>query len=124
MRPLIENIEALVLGDDAGALVSFTGRVRNHRHRVTHLDYEAYGPTATKTLLAIKMMKDSFPGVRIALQHRLGRLEIGEVASSCCGIGPPCSCFLHVRHYRPFESRCAHLQRSRGDGSVWVRLGR
>ena len=78
-----EQIEALVLGDDTGALVSFTGRVRNHtqEHRVTHLDYEAYGPMATKTLQAIRdEVKDSFPGVRIALQHRLGRLEIGEVA--------------------------------------------
>jgi len=124
-----ERIESCVLGDDAGALVCFTGRVRNHTgaHAVMHLDYEAYGSMAIKTLTAIRVsVEEAFPEVRIALQHRLGRLGIGEVAVFIAVASPH-----RAAAFEACQSLIDRLKKdvpifkkeSRGDGSIWVGLG-
>src|SRR6476469_10962995 len=48
-------VEAVVADDAAGAIVTFTGAVRNHARgqRVVALDYEAYPPAAEKMLAQI-----------------------------------------------------------------------
>jgi molybdopterin synthase catalytic subunit len=68
----------------SGALVIFEGRVRNHHHdkEVTALDYSAH-PTLTvpegEKLIAETLAK--FPDVeRIAASHRIGLLQVGEIA--------------------------------------------
>ncbi len=64
-----------------GAVVTFLGLVRDHNEgrRVTHLVYEAYEPLAVKTLTRIvEEAEDRWKNMRLAIHHRIGRLEIGE----------------------------------------------
>lgn len=74
------NVEALVEADDAGAIVTFTGTVRNHARgrAVIALDYEAYAPAAEKQLGVIGVeIVERWPGMRVAIHHRTGYLEPG-----------------------------------------------
>ncbi len=63
-----------------GAVVTFSGNVRdNARGReVLHLEYEAYAPLAEKQLARLIADAETRWRVKCAVQHRLGRLEIGE----------------------------------------------
>jgi molybdopterin synthase catalytic subunit len=78
-----ERLIALVGGDGDGAIVTFAGLVRNHnqgRH-VTFLEYEAYEPLAVRALGRIVEEAHGFwPDVRVAVHHRIGRLDIGEAS--------------------------------------------
>lgn len=66
-----------------GAIVSFDGFVRNESHgRATlHLEYEAYESMALAKMKEIgAQVHERFAIHRVALVHRLGRLEIGETS--------------------------------------------
>jgi molybdopterin synthase catalytic subunit len=69
--------------DGCGAVVTFLGTVRDLTgDRVTvALDYEAYPGMAEKKLAEIEAdTRARWPVGDIALIHRLGRLEVGEVS--------------------------------------------
>ena len=63
-----------------GAVVTFSGNVRdNARGReVLYLEYEAYAPLAETQLAKLIDEAEKRWDVKCAVQHRLGRLEIGE----------------------------------------------
>jgi molybdopterin synthase catalytic subunit len=63
-----------------GAVVTFTGNVRDNarERRVLYLEYEAYAPLAERQMRALGDQAETRWGVRCAIMHRLGRLEIGE----------------------------------------------
>jgi molybdopterin synthase catalytic subunit len=66
-----------------GAIVTFDGCVRNQSHgrRTLYLDYEAYESMAlTKMREIAAELHAKFPIDRVAVAHRLGRLEIGETS--------------------------------------------
>jgi molybdopterin synthase catalytic subunit len=66
-----------------GAVVIFEGIVRDHsgRRKTLYLEYEAYEPMAIRKMEEIvREAKQKFPVSRIAMIHRLGRLEIGETS--------------------------------------------
>jgi MoaE-MoaD fusion protein len=66
-----------------GAIVTFDGCVRNQSHgRPTlYLDYEAYESMALAKMNEIAAEAHAkFPIDRLAIAHRLGRLEIGETS--------------------------------------------
>jgi molybdopterin synthase catalytic subunit len=66
-----------------GAVVTFLGLVRNHNigRRVRYLEYEAYEPLTLKTFdLIAGEARSRWHGVRVALHHRVGRLEVGEAS--------------------------------------------
>jgi MoaE-MoaD fusion protein len=66
-----------------GAIVTFDGCVRNQSHgRPTlYLDYEAYESMAVAKMREIAAeVHAKFPIDRVAIAHRLGRLEIGETS--------------------------------------------
>jgi len=70
-------------GPDAGGIVSFVGNVRNHArgHTIEHLEYEVYPEMAEREMEKIAdEASDQWPGTRVAIAHRVGRLEIGEAA--------------------------------------------
>jgi molybdopterin converting factor subunit 1 len=80
--PVAEIVAGLKAPED-GALVVFEGIVRNHSagRRTLYLDYEAYEPMALSKLSEIgEIMRAQFPVNRLALVHRLGRLDIGETS--------------------------------------------
>jgi MoaE-MoaD fusion protein len=66
-----------------GAVVTFDGCVRNHSHgrRTLYLEYEAYESMALGKMREIaEQLHERFPIDRVAMAHRLGRLEIGETS--------------------------------------------
>jgi molybdopterin synthase catalytic subunit len=76
---LIQHVRT---GDD-GAVVTFDGCVRNNSHgrRTLYLDYEAYESMALSKIREIgAQIHQKFPIDRVAITHRLGRLEIGETS--------------------------------------------
>lgn len=80
-------IEAMVAADDAGALVTFTGTVRNHARgmQVLSLEYEAYPAAAEKMLAQVGAeVQERWPGVRIAIAHRYGHLYPGDASVVIC----------------------------------------
>jgi molybdopterin synthase catalytic subunit len=74
-------IEAFVLDDANGALVTFRGIVRNHDHgdAVSALEYEAH-PDAVQFLEQCCAKVAASSGLRVAAAHRTGSLEIGDTA--------------------------------------------
>jgi MoaE-MoaD fusion protein len=67
----------------AGAVASFLGTVRspNKGRRVLYLEYEAYEPLAVRVFERIRSeMAAEWPDVVLALHHRIGRLEPGDVS--------------------------------------------
>jgi molybdopterin synthase catalytic subunit len=66
-----------------GAIVTFDGCVRNQSHgrRTLYLDYEAYESMALAKMREIAAEAHAkFSIDRVAITHRLGRLEIGETS--------------------------------------------
>jgi len=78
-----DSLVTLVDAEGDGAVVTFAGLVRNHNQgrRVQFLEYEAYEPLAVRALQRIvDEALDLWPRTRVAVHHRLGRLEIGEAS--------------------------------------------
>jgi molybdopterin synthase catalytic subunit len=115
----------LLRGED-GALVDFEGVVRNNtKGRATKfLDYECYEPMAIKMMAEIgRDIAGAFAIGRIAMVHRLGRLEIGEASVAIVVTAP---------HRKPaFEAALEGINRLKrivpiwkkehfADGEVWV----
>ena len=76
-REIIESLKAL----EDGAVVVFDGFVRNNSkgRRTLYLEYEAYEPMARAQLCRIAAeIRAKFAIHRLAIVHRLGRVEIGE----------------------------------------------
>lgn len=83
-EPLNPQLYAdLVLRPEAGAVTVFTGHVREWTKgiRTVYLAYEAYVPMAEKKLAEIgEEILAKWPETRVAIAHRIGKLEIGDVA--------------------------------------------
>ena len=72
-----------VEGPDAGGVVTFVGRVRDQArgHVIEHLVYEAYPAMAEREMEKIAdEAAERWPGTRVAIANRVGRLEIGDAA--------------------------------------------
>ena len=80
---------ARVADDGNGAETLFVGVVRNLHQgkRVVGITYDCFRPLARKVLAEIAAEAvERWPGVRAAVVHRVGRLEVGE-ASVVIAIG-------------------------------------
>ncbi|MGA2299754.1 MAG: molybdenum cofactor biosynthesis protein MoaE [Candidatus Acidiferrum sp.] len=76
---LVRHVRA---GQD-GAIVTFDGFVRNESHgRATkYLEYEAYEPMALAKMREIgAQIHERYAIHRVAMVHRLGRMDIGETS--------------------------------------------
>ena len=76
-------VAAAVTGSGDGAVCTFVGLVRdrNAGRRVLWLDYEAFAPLALKAFDQIATeARTSWPGARLAVHHRTGRVAIGEAS--------------------------------------------
>jgi molybdopterin synthase catalytic subunit len=90
LEPLVATIAEQSDGVD-GAVVTFLGLVRNHNQgrRVRYLEYGAYEPLALKAFARIDdEVRLRWPGMRMALHHRTGRLEIGEASVAIVTASP------------------------------------
>lgn len=76
---VIESVQA----HEAGAVNAFVGTVRQHtnRRRVLRLEFEAYETMALREMQKLaEEVKQRWSVAQIAIHHRLGTLNIGEVA--------------------------------------------
>ena len=120
------GLAARLLRGQDGAVVAFEGVVRNNSRgrRTLWLDYECYEPMALKRMSEIgsEIARTREIG-RVAIVHRLGRLEIGETSVAVVVTAP---------HRRPaFEAALEGIDRLKRtvpiwkkehfeDGEVWV----
>lgn len=85
-RPLpLDALHAWAVVPGAGAVVAFTGVVRDHaegREGVVGLTYEAYGEPAQRVLVEIVAeLRRRWPDLaRVAILHRVGELARSEAA--------------------------------------------
>jgi MoaE-MoaD fusion protein len=118
-----------VAGPAHGAIVSFTGTVRgdSHGRQVQRLEYEAYAAMALTQLQAIATaVEERWPGVRVAIHHRVGVLQVGDEAVVIAAAAP------HRREaFRACEEAIELLKKDVPiwkkeifeDGAQWVGLG-
>jgi molybdopterin converting factor subunit 1 len=69
--------------DESGAVALFCGVVRNNNRgrRVLHLEYEAYPSMAEKKMREIAdEIRSRWQISDVAIQHRVGRMEVGETS--------------------------------------------
>jgi molybdopterin synthase catalytic subunit len=94
---------ALVAHDSAGAVVTFAGVVRDHDggRTVRELEYSAH-PSAADVLMTVaaELAKRSDQVRGLAVSHRVGRLEVGDVALACA---------VSADHRREAFAVCAEL---------------
>jgi len=93
LERLAEALAADTAGQSGadGAVVTFLGLVRNHNlgRRVRYLEYEAYEPLALKAFERIAAeIAERWPAARVALHHRVGKLEIGEASVAIAARSP------------------------------------
>jgi molybdopterin synthase catalytic subunit len=115
-----------ILRGEDGALVNFEGVVRNNtKGRSTlFLDYECYEPMAVKVMAGIgREIAATYAIGRIAMIHRLGRMQVGETSVAVIVTAP---------HRKPaFEAALEGINRLKkivpiwkkehfADGEVWV----
>jgi molybdopterin synthase catalytic subunit/molybdopterin converting factor small subunit len=79
----LEAVLAEVADEQAGALATFEGTVRRQSRgrEVIALEYEAYGGMAEKVMAEIADgVKTRYELCEVAVAHRVGRCEVGEVS--------------------------------------------
>ncbi|RDW15407.1 molybdenum cofactor biosynthesis protein MoaE [Oceanobacillus chungangensis] len=68
---------------EAGAITTFIGTVREWTRgkQTIYLEYQAYIPMAVKMLAKIgEEIGEKWPDTKIGITHRIGRLDISEIA--------------------------------------------
>jgi molybdopterin synthase catalytic subunit len=112
--------------DGDGGISLFVGVVRDNAdgRSVTAMEYEAYEPMAEKEMARIEAdLAVRFPGVRLVMRHRIGRLLVGEVAVVVAAAAPHreeafAACRAGIEE---IKARVPVWKREWGtDGSVWV----
>lgn len=123
------EVEDAVRHPGAGAVVSFLGTVRDHTgpHDVEALEYEAYAEMAEKYLRQVGAeVGERWPGARLAIVHRTGRLEPGEPSVAISVASPHRADAFDACRYtieRLKQDVPIWKKEVRGDGSVWVGVG-
>ncbi|MDX8044744.1 molybdenum cofactor biosynthesis protein MoaE [Gracilibacillus sp. S3-1-1] len=79
VEALIKKVESR----NAGAITTFIGTVREltGEKKTVYLEYQAYVPMAEKMLAQIgKEINDKWENTKVAITHRIGSLDITEIA--------------------------------------------
>jgi molybdopterin synthase catalytic subunit len=86
----VDEVRAAVADPGAGGIALFAGAVRDEDHdqRVTGLSYSAH-PTAEAELTRVaEQIAQKFPVTAVAAVHRIGDLDIGDLAVVAGVSGP------------------------------------
>ena len=125
----LDRCLAAVRGPGMGGIVTFTGMVRLHSRGTTidHLEYEAYAAMALKVMTELcDEIERELPGTRLAVEHRVGRLAIGDVAVVIAAAAPHrAEAFAACRAMIDrLKDRVPIWKKEVGvDGAEWVGLG-
>ncbi|MEH6931209.1 molybdopterin synthase catalytic subunit MoaE [Bacillus sp. JJ783] len=79
----IEEVVKKVVRRECGAVTTFIGTVREFTkgRRTLYLEYVAYKTMAEKMLQKIgSEVKEKWPGTHVAITHRIGTLQISDIA--------------------------------------------
>ncbi|MFF0457216.1 molybdenum cofactor biosynthesis protein MoaE [Nocardia africana] len=109
-----EEVERAVTGPEHGAVVVFTGKVRNHDggQPVSALEYSAH-PEAEKFLTRVCAEVGTSAGLPVAAVHRVGALTVGDLAIAVAVAAP---------HRREAFATCAELvDRIKHEVPIWKR---
>ncbi len=91
-RPLdVAEVVARVAGPGMGGVVTFVGAVRDRARgrTIRHLEYEAYAEMAEREMEKIAdEAARRWPGASVAIAHRSGHLEVGEIAVAVAAAAP------------------------------------
>lgn len=74
-----------------GALCVFVGVVRNESEgrKTAEIEYEAYGEMAESEIARLALaLEQEWPTVRVRMQHRVGRLRVGEASVAIVATSP------------------------------------
>ena len=124
----VPAIEATVSGPQNGALLTFVGVARCTPafgvRPVVGLDYEAYAPMALAELLRIHTeLCARWPGLRLAMVHRIGALTLGEPVVVVC-VGTPHRALAYDASRAAIEELKARVpiwkKEIYADGSAWT----
>ena len=125
-REALDLTSLLGAQDRDGAVCLFVGVVRDHNagRRVRHLEYEAYEEMALAQLAEIEgEVRRRWPVSEVRLEHRLGRLEIGE-ASVAVAVSCPhrAEAFAACRHAIDTLKQRVPIWKKEfyADGSAWI----
>lgn len=125
----LDRCIAAVSGPGMGGIVTFVGMVRRHSRGtlVDHLEYEAYGPMAVREMVRLcDEIEAEIAGVKLAVEHRVGRLAIGDVAVAIAAAAPHrAEAFTACRAMIDrLKDRVPIWKKEVGeDGAEWVGLG-
>jgi MoaE-MoaD fusion protein len=125
----LDRCIAAVSGPGMGGIVTFTGMVRRHSRGTTvdHLEYEAYGTMAVREMTRLcDEIEAEVAGTKLAVEHRTGRLEIGEIAVVIAAAAPHrAEAFTACRAMIDrLKDRVPIWKKEVGeDGAEWVGLG-
>ncbi len=129
-QPLsLDRCIAAVTGPDVGGIVAFTGLVRRRSRGVTveKLDYEAYGTMAVREMTRLcDEIESEIAGTRLAVEHRVGTLAIGDLAVVIAAAAPHrAEAFTACRAMIDrLKDRVPIWKKEYGeDGTTWVGLG-
>jgi molybdopterin synthase catalytic subunit len=125
----LDEVVSAVTSEEHGGVVTFTGVVRRQSRgkRILRLEYEAYRPMAERKLAEIAgQIEGEMAGVRVAIVHRVGTLQVGELAVVIAASAP--------HRAQAFEACRAAIDRLKEsvpiwkkeiaeDGEEWIGLG-
>lgn len=127
--PSLDRVVRAVSGAERGGVVTFTGMVRRQSQgrEVVRLEYEAYVEMAEKVLVELcEEIEAEIPGSRLAVEHRQGILEVGDVAVALAAAAPHrAEAFQACRALIDrLKERAPIWKKEVGpDGEAWVGLG-
>jgi molybdopterin synthase catalytic subunit len=112
-----------------GGIVTFTGQVRRHSRgkEVERLEYEAYADMAEKVFRELcEQIEAEHSGVRLAVEHRTGTLQVGDIAVVIAAAAPHrAEAFAACRAMidRLKETAPIWKKEVSPDGQEWIGLG-
>ncbi len=125
----LDRCVAAVSGPGMGGIVTFTGMVRRHSRGIVvdRLEYEAYAPMAVREMTRLcDEIEAEIAGTKLAVEHRVGRLEIGDLAVVIAAAAPHrAEAFTACRAMIDrLKDRVPIWKKEIGeDGAEWVGLG-
>ncbi|MDB5937631.1 MAG: Molybdenum cofactor biosynthesis protein MoaD [Massilia sp.] len=125
----LDEVVRAVTTEEHGGVVTFTGVVRRQSRgkRILRLESEAYRAMAERKLAEIGgQIEGEMAGVRVAIVHRVGTLQVGELAVVIAASAP--------HRVQAFEACRAAIDRLKEsvpiwkkeiaeDGEEWIGLG-
>ncbi|HEX2687075.1 MAG TPA: molybdopterin converting factor subunit 1 [Kofleriaceae bacterium] len=125
----LDRCMAAVSHAGMGGIVTFTGMVRRHSRGtvVDHLEYEAYDTMALREMTRLcDEIEAEIVGTRLALEHRVGRLEVGDIAVVIAAAAPhraeaftACRAMIdRLKEHVPIWKKEVS-----DDGAEWIGLG-